>query len=230
VARECVRQSLVVLKNKPTVLPLSKTLKRLCVVGKAADDLGMQCGGWSISWQGESGRITRGGTTILEAIRQAVGPDTAVAFSPDGSGVEGAEAVIVVVGEQPYAEMKGDRKDLLLSANDRALVKQARRSGIPLVTVLLSGRPLVLGEALAASDAFVAAWLPGTEGQGVTDVLFGDVKPTGKLPRAWPGEPNATSVETGSGSPYLFPFGFGLSQDARETPTASPVKTASAQH
>src|SRR5204863_1793022 len=107
-------------------------------------------------------------------------------FSPDAGNVGGADAVIVVVGEPPYAEMKGDRADLSLAAEDANLIAKARQSGSPVITILLSGRPLVLGQALDNSDAFVAAWLPGTEGQGVADILFGVVKPVGKLPRTWP--------------------------------------------
>lgn len=220
VARECVQQSLVLLKNERAALPLDKNLKHIQVVGAAADDLGMQCGGWTISWQGESGKITPGGTTILEAIRQAAGPATKVSFSPDATKTESADAVIVVVGEAPYAEMKGDRKDLVISPAATDLIKRAKQNGTPVVTILLSGRPLVLGEALAASDAFVAAWLPGTEGRGVTDVLFGDVKPTGKLPRVWPLSTTGTEH---------FPFGFGLTYESVRT-GAPQIKTASASH
>jgi beta-glucosidase len=186
VARECVRQSIVQLKNNSGALPLAKNLKHLVVVGKGADDLGIQCGGWTISWQGGTGNVTHGGTTILTAIRNTVSKDTQVTYSADGSDMKGADAIIAVVGEMPYAEMKGDRTNLNLSADDTALVQTAKATGVPVVTVLLSGRPLVLGSALDASDAFLAAWLPGTEGQGVADVLFGDYKPTGKLPRQWP--------------------------------------------
>ena len=171
VARDCVRQSLVLLKNDNRALPLSKKIKSLAVVGKAADDLGIQCGGWTITWQGKTGEVTSGGTTILAAVRKAVSPDTKVTFSPDASNVQGADAVLVVVGELPYAEMKGDRTDLRLAAADVALVEQAKQTGAPVVTILLSGRPLVLGPALDASQALVAAWLPGTEGQGVADVV-----------------------------------------------------------
>jgi beta-glucosidase len=212
VARQCVRESLVVLKNADHALPISKQLKKLAVVGKAADDLGMQCGGWTITWQGQSGEVMRGGTTILSAVRQTVSPATQVTFSKDGSDIQGAEVVLVVVGERPYAEGKGDRKDLRLSAEDAALVQRAKQTGARVVTVLLSGRPLVLGTALDASQAFVAAWLPGTEGQGVTDVLFGDCKPKGKRPHPWPGT-NEQATEgagmSGSGEP-LFALGFGL--------------------
>ncbi|HEX5218049.1 MAG TPA: glycoside hydrolase family 3 N-terminal domain-containing protein [Verrucomicrobiae bacterium] len=205
VARECVRQSLVLLKNERSALPLSRNAKRVVVVGKAADDLGMQCGGWTISWQGATGKVTSGGTTILEAIRRSVGNHSTVTHSTDGAGIQSADMVVVVIGEIPYAEGKGDRKDLSLPAADVALVKKAKQSGAPVVTILLSGRPLVLGEALDSSDAFIAAWLPGTEGMGVADVLFGDFKPTGKLPRAWPRAGKSSKAES------AFAFGYGLS-------------------
>ena len=131
--------------------------------------------------------------------------------------------MVVVVGEKPYAEMMGDRKDLHLAAEDVALIKQAKQAGVPLVTVLLSGRPLILGEALDASDAFVAAWLPGTEGLGVTDVLFGDHKPSGKLSRAWPADTTASSAQAG------FSFGFGLTYTKPAQQSAERIKTASAK-
>jgi beta-glucosidase len=207
IARECVQQSLVLLKNEKHALPLAKNLKHLVVVGQAADDLGMQCGGWTVSWQG-SGQLTRG-TTILEAIRKTVSPETEVTFSADGSEIKNADAVIAVIGETPYAEMKGDRADLALATNDVALVEKAKSSGAPVVTVLISGRPLILNSALADSRAFVAAWLPGTEGQGVADVLFGDVKPTGKLPREWPRDNDQLAANKMEGKP-LFKYGFGL--------------------
>lgn len=187
VARQAVRESLVLLKNENHALPLSRNIKRLAVVGAAADDLGVQCGGWTITWQGGHGQVTHGGTTILAAIRQTVSPDTQVSFSPDSSNLGNPDAVIVVAGESPYAEMKGDRTNLDLSVEDTVLIARAKSSGAPVVTILLSGRPLVLNSALDDSTAFVAAWLPGTEGQGVTDVLFGDFHFTGKLSRVWPG-------------------------------------------
>jgi beta-glucosidase len=203
VARECVRQSLVLLKNQKQVLPLAKTIRRLAVVGSAADDLGVQCGGWTIDWQGTRGQVTHGGTTLLAAIRQTVSPDTEIVFSPDARHLKKTDAVIVAVGELPYAEMKGDRTDLSLSAEDGALIAAAKASGAPVITILFSGRPLLLDSGLKDSDAFVAAWLPGTEGAGLTDVLFGDYKFTGRLPRQWPAtaEPSAKPQ---------FPFNFGL--------------------
>ncbi len=209
VARECVRESLVLLKNENHVLPLSKQTKHLVVIGEGADDLGMQCGGWTIDWQGRKGAVTHGGTTILSAVRQAVSPETKVTFSPGGSDIQGADAVIVVMGESPYAEMKGDRRDLHLPAEDLALVAKAKAAGVPVVTILLSGRPLILNSALSDSDAFVAAWLPGSEGQGVADVLFGDAKFTGKLPRTWPRGNEYIATGDKSEKP-LFPPDFGM--------------------
>jgi beta-glucosidase len=186
VARQCVRESLVLLKNNKHVLPLSKSLKHLVVVGAGADDLGMQCGGWTITWQGGHGNVTHGGTTLLAAIRQNVSPETEVRFSPDASNVTGADAIIAVVGEAPYAEMKGDVKVVKLSDQDAALIAKAKSGGAPVITVVYSGRPLAMDTAIANSDAVVAAWLPGSEGEGMTDVLFGDFKFTGKASQPWP--------------------------------------------
>lgn len=210
VARQAVRESLVLLRNENHTLPLSKSFKRLAVVGEAADDLGVQCGGWTIDWQGDRGNVTHGGTTILAAIRQAVSPDTQVIYSPDAANLDNIEAVIAVVGEAPYAEMFGNRTNLDLSAQDADLITRARNSGAPVITILISGRPLVLNASLDACSAFIAAWLPGTEGQGVADVLFGDYNPTGKLPRAWPSSSYHLSALDKHENPY-FPLGFGLS-------------------
>ncbi len=213
VARECVRKSLVLLKNEKGAIPLSKQIKRLVVAGAAANDLGIQCGGWTITWQGKTGEVTRGGTTILAAVRQAAGPNTQITHSPDGSGAAGADAVVVAIGERPYAEMKGDRRELTLPPEDLAALKKAREAGVPVITVLLSGRPMILGPVLDSSDAVIAAWLPGTEGQGVADVLFGDYKPTGKLPHTWPRSMEQIPCNVGDSNAIdaLFPYGFGLS-------------------
>jgi beta-glucosidase len=214
IARECVRQSLVLLKNEKNALPLDKKLKRVHVIGKAADDLGIQCGGWTISWQGETGKVTTGGTTILAAVRQTVVPGVEVTFSPDGSGAAGAHAIVAVIGETPYAEMKGDRADLRISPSDAALIAKGKAAGAPVITILLSGRPLILGSALEQSDAFVAAWLPGTEGQGVADVLFGNFQPTGKLAHTWPRNKEQVAVGATTAEPPLFPVGFGLGYES----------------
>jgi beta-glucosidase len=211
VAREAVRQSLVLLKNQNKVLPLSKSAARIHVAGNSADDLGNQCGGWTIDWQGRSGAVTPGGTTVLAAIRNAVGAHTEVTFSRDGSGAEGAAAAVVVIGERPYAESSGDRADLRLAQEDLDTVKRVKAAGVPLAVVLFSGRPMIVGDALDQSDAFLAAWLPGTEGGGVADVLFGDYKPNGKLSFAWPRSMDQVAVHGGPDYSPLFPYGFGLS-------------------
>ena len=210
VARQAVRESLVLLKNDGDVLPLAKDAARIHVTGPGADDIGMQSGGWTLDWQGKMGPITEG-TTILEAIRAAVSETTEVTTSADGTGAEGADAVVVVVGERPYAEMFGDDLDLTLSENDARVVANAAASGVPVVTVLISGRPMVVPEALAASDAFVAAWLPGSEGTGVADVLFGDHAPTGKLSFSWPRSVEQQPINRGDAEyDPLFPYGYGL--------------------
>jgi beta-glucosidase len=211
VAREAVRQSLVLLKNENKLLPLSKSLKRIHVAGKSADNLGNQCGGWSLTWQGKSGNITQG-TTILEAIKNTVSKDTSVTYTESGSGAAGADVGIVVVGEEPYAEFKGDSRDLSLSAGDIGAINAVKAAGVPVVVILISGRPLIVEPELKNWDALVAAWLPGTEGQGVADVLFGDYNPTGKLPYSWPRTMSQIPLSRGA-STYdpLFPYGFGLS-------------------
>jgi len=204
VARQAVRESLVLLKNEGHALPLSKKAARLHIAGKNADNIGNQCGGWTIDWQGRSGNVTSGGTTILAAIKNTVSKDTKVTFSQDGSGAEGATVGVVVIGEKPYAEGNGDRASLALGPEDIAAVKTMKAAGIPVVVVLVSGRPMILGDVLDDANALVAAWLPGTEGQGVADVLFGDYKPTGKLSYTWP-----KAVAKGTADP-LFAYGYGL--------------------
>jgi beta-glucosidase len=211
VARRAVQQSLVLLKNDG-VLPLSKVAARIHVAGRGADDLGMQCGGWTIQWQGERGDVTTGGTTILAAIRAAVGEATEVTVASDDQTADGAAVTIVVVGELPYAEGNGDDDQIALSDEDRAAIHDAKSAGGPVVVVLLSGRPLVLGDVLDEADAVVAAWLPGTEGAGVTDVLFGDYPPTGKLAVSWPRSVAQVPINRGDAEyDPLFEFGFGLS-------------------
>jgi beta-glucosidase len=202
VARQAVRESVVLLKNERKVLPLSKKAVRIHVAGKNADDIGNQCGGWTIDWQGKSGDVTTGGTTILAAIRNTVSKDTKVTFSRDGSGAAGADVGVVVIGETPYAEMKGDRSELSLDKADAAAVKAMKAAGMPVVVIVVSGRPMVLGDVADQAGALMAAWLPGSEGQGVADVLFGDYKPTGKLSFTWP--------RANSKADALYAYGYGL--------------------
>lgn len=212
VAREAVRQSLVLLKNERRALPISKRAARLHVGGKSADDIGNQCGGWTISWQGQSGQVTPGGTAILAAIKKTVSPQTQVTFSEDGTGANGADLGIVVIGEKPYAEGAGDRADLALAKEDVEAVSNMKKAGIPVVVILLSGRPMIINEVLNQADALIAAWLPGTEGQGVADVLFGDYKPTGKLSFSWPRSMSQIPINIGDHNyDPLFKYGYGLS-------------------
>jgi beta-glucosidase len=222
-ARRAVAESLVVLKNENGLLPLGKDLKRLHVAGRGADDLGRQCGGWTNTWQGRSGTPTQG-TTILAAIEQAVTPKTVVSYARDGSGAAGADAAVVVIGEAPYAEFLGDRTELSLEPEDAETVARVKAAGVPTVVVLLSGRPLVLGETLGHADAFVAAWLPGTEGNGVADGLFGDRPPTGRLPFSWPRSNEQLGLHAGdAGFDPLFPFGFGLRYPVVDDPAPGGV-------
>jgi beta-glucosidase len=206
-ARQAVRESLVLLKNDRKVLPLAKRASRIVVAGKSADDIGIQCGGWTVTWQGKAGNVTPGGTTVFQAMKKTAAN---VAYSKDGSGAEGATVGVAIVGESPYAEMFGDRTDLHLAPEDVAVVKKLRAAKIPVVVVLVSGRPLYLEDIMNDADAIVAAWLPGTEGAGVADVLFGDDKPVGKLSFTWP-KASSTSLHRGDpGYQQLFALGYGL--------------------
>ena len=151
---------------------------------------------------------------MLEAIKKAA-PGAEVTFDASGQPTAGAQVAVIVIGEKPYAEMKGDRKDLSLDAADVAAVKNAKRAGIPVVVVLFSGRPLILEPILADADALIAAWLPGSEGDGIADVLFGKYNPTGRLSVTWPKTMAQVPINVGvnGAKPQgaLFDYGFGLS-------------------
>jgi beta-glucosidase len=210
VARKCVRESLVLLKNTNNFLPLSKNLIRIHVAGKNAMDIGNQCGGWTISWQGGSGSTTVG-TTIYQAIRGAASSSTTVAFSIDGSNAQGSDVGIVVVGETPYAEGAGDRQNLSLDQQDLTAINNFKNAGIPYVIILVSGRPMIIDNVIEDCNAFVAAWLPGTEAEGIADVLFGDYNFTGKLSHSWPRSMSQIPINYGDQNyDPLFPYGFGL--------------------
>ncbi|KAK3149340.1 hypothetical protein QOZ80_3AG0216070 [Eleusine coracana subsp. coracana] len=216
-AREAVRKSLVLLKNGKSadapLLPLPKKAAKILVAGSHADNLGYQCGGWTIEWQGDTGRITAG-TTVLDAVKAAVDPSTAVVFAenPDADFVKngGFSYAIVVVGEHPYTETQGDSMNLTIPDPGPTTV-QTVCGAVKCATVLISGRPVVIQPFLGATDAFVAAWLPGSEGQGVTDVLFGDYGFTGKLPRTWFKSVDQLPMNYGDAHyDPLFPLGYGL--------------------
>jgi beta-glucosidase len=212
VARQAVAESLVVLKDEGSLLPLPKDLARIHVAGKNADDLGNQCGGWTISWQGASGTTTIG-TTLLEGIQNTVSSGTDVTYSQNGTGAAGADVGIVVVGETPYAEWAGDNSNPALSSSDLSAINTVRNAGVPVIVILVSGRPMFVENELPNWDAFIAAWLPGTEGQGVADVLFGDVFPVGILSHSWPRD-NQIPVNWGDpGYNPLFPYGYSIHVD-----------------
>ncbi|QGQ20465.1 carbohydrate-binding protein [Cellulomonas sp. JZ18] len=222
-ARRAVAASTVVLKNEWDVLPLPRSASKVLVAGVAADDVGRQSGGWTLRWQGQTGNAMPG-TTILEGVRAAV--RGTVTYSPDGSAADGShQSAIVVVGEDPYAEWHGDDDgDMRLSARDRAVIDRVAAAGVPITLVLLTGRPLDVNAELHQVRAAVAAWLPGTEGDGVTDVLFGTVAPTGRLPVTWPYDAVQQPINAGDGKNALFPLGHGLRYPA----TASPYATIGA--
>ncbi|NUT20932.1 MAG: beta-glucosidase [Hamadaea sp.] len=230
-ARQAVRESQVLLKNTGNVLPLAKSGGKIFVAGKSADNIGYQSGGWTITWQGGSGAITPG-TTILQGIRNTVGSGATVTYNVNGSGIDSSyRAAIAVVGETPYAEGQGDRPGSLgLDSTDLATLSTLKASGVPVVVVLVSGRPLDISAQLPDWRALVAAWLPGTEGQGVADVLFGDYAPTGRLPVTWPASAGQEPINDGDGQTGLFPYGYGLAYATGDTspPTAPGTPTASA--
>jgi len=208
VARDAVRKSLVLLKNDG-VLPISKS-SNVFVAGKNADDIGNQCGGWTITWQGSSGNITTG-TTILQGIQTAVASGGgSVTFSENGTGSTGHDVAIVVIGETPYAEGSGYSGSLALDSTDTTCLSNIDPS-VPTLVVLVSGRPMMVSSYLSGWDAFVAAWLPGTEGNGVADVLFGDYDFTGKLPHSWPVNIGQVPINIDD-SPYapLYAYDYGL--------------------
>ena len=210
-ARKSVRKSLVLLKNKGDILPLNKDSGKITLVGEHADNIGYQSGGWTIHWQGGSGDITPG-TTILDAFKSAVADSNSIHYSKYGENLLNPDVVVVVVGEKPYSEGVGDRESLHLSDEDIKLLKKVKNSNLPYVVVLISGRPMIINEALAESDAFVAAWLPGTEGGGISDVIFGDYNFTGRLSMTWPKSMKQIPINYGdSNYDPLFQFGFGLS-------------------
>jgi beta-glucosidase len=221
VAREAVRKSQVLLKNDGDVLPLSAGVRQILVAGEGADDIGVQCGGWTIEWQGKTGAITVG-TTLLQAVAESVSPGTEVLYRSDGkfAGHETAEVGIVVISEAPYAEGEGDRADLALSDHDVELVRRVRQYCGRLVLVIYSGRPLIIGEVLDMCDAVVASWLPGTEAEGIADVLFGVEPFTGRLPHDWPRTMAQVSSRNGDGP--LFPLSFGLTTAAGRRSSATP--------
>lgn len=209
-ARAAVQKSQVILKNAG-VLPLATSGGKVCVAGKNAHDVGNQSGGWTLTWQGASG-ATVPGTTILQGIQQVLAGGRTTTFAADASNVDASCAVAVaVVGERPYAEGQGDRPGgLSLDSTDTTVLQRIRSTGVPTLAVLVSGRPLDVSGILPWVSALDAAWLPGSEGAGVADVLFGKVAPSGRLPVSWPATATQQPVNAGDGQTPLFPLGAGL--------------------
>ncbi|MER5909981.1 glycoside hydrolase family 3 N-terminal domain-containing protein [Streptomyces sp. NPDC001982] len=214
VARQAAAESQVLLKNAGGVLPLKKSQK-VYVAGSNADDIGNQTGGWTITWQGSSGNIIKG-TTILQGMRNAGGD---VTYSKDASApTSGYDVGVVVVGETPYAEGVGDvgnGNDLALSAADQAAVDKVC-AAMKCAVLIVSGRPQLIGDRLGEIDALVASWLPGTEGDGVADVLYGKRAFTGQLPVTWPKSEAQLPINVGDASyDPQFPYGWGLTTLSR---------------
>ncbi|WP_435625370.1 glycoside hydrolase family 3 protein [Flagellimonas sp.] len=218
VARQAVRESLVLLKNEDNLLPLDKNLSKIVVVGEHANSSGLQSGGWTINWQGTHENYA-GATTILEGIERLAKGE--VIYDPNASGNHDADVAIIVVGETPYAESFGDiggEMDLYqitLTAEHQRYVDAYTSRGVKTLVVLVSGRPLVVTNEIEKSDAFVAAWLLGSEGDGVAEVLFGDYDFKGKLPHSWPKSEADYQGKYGpnfwdDSIPPLFPIGYGL--------------------
>ena len=213
VARDAVRQSLVLLKNENNLLPLDKNMASILIAGRGANDIGLQCGGWSIEWQGLPGEITTG-KTIFQGIRRIASDTTEIALSENGEMAfdEPVDVGIVVLAETPYAEGLGDLADLTLPADDIALLERVRKQCRKMVVILLAGRPRIITEQLPMMDALIAAWLPGSEGDAIAEVLFGDYSFIGKLPYAFPRNVEQVPVSAleASAEAPLFEFGFGL--------------------
>ena len=219
-ARQAVRESLVLLKNQTTMLPIDKKTQKIVVVGEHAKSSGLQSGGWTIRWQGTHENY-KGATTILEGIQHQ--SEGLVVYDENATEKHAdADLAIILVGETPYAEMSGDIGDgngshkLTLSEAHQDYINTYAKMGIKTVVVLVSGRPLVVTDQINKSDAFVAAWLPGSEGDGIAEVLFGDYNFTGKLPHSWP--KSIEDFKTKYGPNFwdpsitpLFEFGYGLS-------------------
>lgn len=221
-AREAVSKSMVLLKDDENTLPLSKDTPLIFVAGEAADDIGIQCGGWTITWQGLSGNITPG-TTILEAIETSISNPDGVRYNrfgkfdnltDDNGDLLIADVGIAVLGEKPYAEGSGDARSLDLPGDQIQLLERLRLQVDTLIVILISGRPMIITDQLDLADAWIAAWLPGTEALGITDVIFGDIPFTGSLPYTWPASYDQLPLNINnigeSGYQPLFEFGYGL--------------------
>lgn len=240
IARQAVRESLVLLSNRNALLPLNPR-SRILVAGPGADDIAMQSGGWTITWQG-GGDLTNADFPGAQSIYRGIADQVAAAggqatLSPDGSYTARPDVAVVVFGERPYAEFVGDVAGLQLADEaPLAMMRRLRADGIPVVAVFLSGRPMWMNREINAADAFVAAWLPGSEGGGLADVLLrgadGSVRHdfTGRLAMSWPARCDQFDNNAGTpGYAPLFPLGYGLSvRDAASNARAQPLSESCA--
>ena len=233
VARQAVRESLVLLKNSHHLLPLPPRAHVL-VAGDGADNIARQSGGWTITWQGtEPNQDFPQAQSIYAGIARCVTAAGGTAeLSEAGEFHTRPDVAIVVFGENPYAEGAGDVPSLEYSPGDKrdvALLRRLRAAAVPVVAVLLSGRPLWVNAELNAADSFVAAWLPGPEGEGVADVLFrapdGSVRYDfrGRLPCSWPRSARVPAVDHRPGEPPLFPYGYGLTYEDEDQGELQPL-------
>jgi beta-glucosidase len=213
IAREAVRKSLVLLKTSAGTLPISKTAK-VTLVGPHAQDVGQQCGGWTLGWQGGAGN-TMPGTTIRQGF-ESIGGTANISYSADGNGITG-DVAVVCIGEQPYAEWIGDKTDLTIP--EASLVTTAKNSGKKVICVMITGRPMDISAIADKCDAIVAAWLPGTEGGGIAEVLYGNYEFRGKLSMSWPRNTAQEPVNVGDANYNpLYPYDFGLNSAGQELP------------
>jgi len=215
-ARQAVGESLVLLKNADNVLPISASVKHIRVAGSAADNFGRQAGGWTVEWQGIDGNWIPGATSILAGIRGMAGNETQVEYDINGNFPQNdlADIGIAVVGEKPYAEGWGDNSEPRLDNADLAAIDNLKKTCKKVVVVLITGRPLIITDELPKWDAAIAAWLPGSEGEGVSDALFGAAEFTGTLPLPWPRTveqlPILSSGLGSDGTEPLYPRDYGL--------------------
>jgi beta-glucosidase len=219
VARQAVRESIVLLKNKNKVLPLDKETKKIVVVGEHANSSGLQSGGWTVNWQGTKENY-KGATTILEGIKKHAKGNVVYDKEATQNHFD-ADIAIIVVGETPYAEFFGDighesnTRKLTLTEEHQNYIKTYSEKGIKTIVVLVSGRPLVVTDQIETSDAFMATWLIGSEGDGVAEIIFGDFNFSGKLPHSWPKSEEDYKGKYGPNFwdktiQPLYPLGYGL--------------------
>lgn len=217
IARDAVAETLVLLKNENAILPIKANTKTIRVAGSAADNVGKQSGAWTVEWQGIDGNWLPESTSILAGIKEVAGKNTNVEFNAEGlfpPNSTKADIGIAVVGESPYAEGWGDNENPAISTEDLAAIKNLQLVSKSVIVILVTGRPLIITNEIQSWDAVVTAWLPGSEGAGVADVLFGKKPFTGTLPLPWPASidqlPISTAGKTKDGSTVLFPRYFGL--------------------